>query len=79
MADSTDRLEALEKAITEVVRPEAPRVDASGEFPAEGVKALAATGVLGMTISPDAGGDGRGCATRPTRSSSWRANVARPR
>lgn len=55
-----DRAEALEKAITEVIRPEASRVDTSGEFPVSGVEALAAAGALGMTISADAGGEGVG-------------------
>ena len=56
----TDVSDALGRVITEVVAPNATDVDRAGRFPAEGVRALGAAGVLGSTISESAGGEGRG-------------------
>ncbi|MGH9124189.1 MAG: acyl-CoA dehydrogenase family protein [Acidimicrobiales bacterium] len=57
MADVHD---ALTRVIAEVVAPNATEVDRAGRFPAEGVRALADAGILGLTISESVGGGGGG-------------------
>ncbi|SFC79483.1 acyl-CoA dehydrogenase family protein [Streptomyces aidingensis] len=54
--DSAD--DRLDRIIDEVVAPAAEEVDRAGRFPRESVDALARAGVLGMTVGPDAGGQG---------------------
>jgi alkylation response protein AidB-like acyl-CoA dehydrogenase len=51
---------ALEGVVTEVVAPDAATVDGAGTFPAEGVKALGAAGLLGLASATDVGGGGEG-------------------
>jgi len=55
--------EALEKAITEVIRPGAGHVDAQGEFPSRGVEALANAGILGLASAQEVGGAGHSLRT----------------
>jgi alkylation response protein AidB-like acyl-CoA dehydrogenase len=55
--------EALEKAIVEVIRPDAGHVDAEGEFPSRGVKALADAGILGLASAQEVGGGGHSLRT----------------
>jgi isovaleryl-CoA dehydrogenase len=52
--------EALEEVITEVVAPDAARVDAEGVFPTAGVAALGEAGLLGLTTATEVGGGGAG-------------------
>jgi isovaleryl-CoA dehydrogenase len=54
--------EALDGVIEEVVAPEASRVDAEGVFPRRSLDALAAAGILGLTVDEDHGGGGAGLA-----------------
>lgn len=56
----SNRLDALEHVITDVVAPAATSTDDLGVFPLPAVKALGAAGVLGLTVSPDVGGGGGG-------------------
>ena len=51
---------SLEQVVTEVVRPEAARVDADGAFPERGVAALGKVGILGLTAGTDVDGGGHG-------------------
>ncbi len=55
MADYRD---ALERVIDEVVRPDAPSVDADGAFPRRGIEALGDAGILGLTVAEPFGGSG---------------------
>jgi alkylation response protein AidB-like acyl-CoA dehydrogenase len=55
--------EALEKAIIEVIRPDAGQVDAQGEFPSRGLEALAKAGILGLASAQEVGGAGHGLRT----------------
>lgn len=57
---AADLRDALEKVITEVVRPDAPAVDRDGEFPTRAVESLGKVGILGMTTAPEVGGAGEG-------------------
>jgi alkylation response protein AidB-like acyl-CoA dehydrogenase len=52
--------DALQCVIDDIVEPAAADVDASGTFPRQAVTALGAGGILGLTLSDDAGGGGRG-------------------
>jgi alkylation response protein AidB-like acyl-CoA dehydrogenase len=52
--------DVLLRVIDEVVAPGAAAVDASGEFPRAQVDALAAAGLLGLTVPADHGGGGAG-------------------
>jgi isovaleryl-CoA dehydrogenase len=47
--------EVLERVIDETVRPAAPRVDATAEFPKDSIKALAEAGLLGLTVGSPIG------------------------
>ncbi len=53
-----NHLDALDRVIDEVVRPEAPTVDATGAFPRRGIDALGAAGILGLTVAEPLGGGG---------------------
>lgn len=53
-----DYVDALERVIAEVVRPDAPSVDVDGRFPRRGVAALGEAGLLGLTIEGPLGGSG---------------------
>lgn len=50
----------LDKVIDQHVAPDAPRVDAAGEFPAASIKALQSAGLLAITVSEEYGGGGLG-------------------
>ena len=52
--------DALLRVISEVVEPGAAAVDASGKFPQAQVDALAAAGILGLTVPEELGGGGAG-------------------
>ena len=52
--------DALLRVIDEVVAPGAAAVDASGKFPRAQVDALAAAGLLGLTVPAEHGGGGAG-------------------
>jgi isovaleryl-CoA dehydrogenase len=52
--------DALERVIRETVAPGAAEVDTTAQLPAGTVKALADAGILGLTVSADAGGGGQG-------------------
>lgn len=52
----------LLKVIADVIEPQANRVDREGKFPREGIEALGDAGALGLTISADFGGGGKGLA-----------------
>jgi isovaleryl-CoA dehydrogenase len=49
---------ALQRVIEETVRPAAPQVDVSGEFPKRSIEALAEAGLLGLTVRPPIGPGG---------------------
>src|SRR3954470_10131908 len=51
--------EAIERFAREVVAPRASSIDASGDFPADIIRAAAEHGLLGVTIAPRQGGGGR--------------------
>ncbi len=53
-------LDALQRVLDDVVAPEAPAVDGDGTFPQRSIDALAAAGLLGLTVSADLGGGGLG-------------------
>ncbi|HTX63077.1 MAG TPA: acyl-CoA dehydrogenase family protein, partial [Acidimicrobiales bacterium] len=53
-----NHLDALERVINEVVRPDAASVDADGVFPRRGVTALGEAGILGLTVAEPFGGGG---------------------
>ncbi len=50
--------DALERVIDEIVRPDAPSVDADGTFPRRGIDALGEAGILGLTVAEPFGGGG---------------------
>lgn len=50
--------DGLSRVLVEVVEPEAPEVDMRAKFPRAGLNSLAGAGVLGCTVSRDAGGGG---------------------
>jgi isovaleryl-CoA dehydrogenase len=52
----------LADIIGDVVRPAAERIDGSAEFPAAALSALAANGLLGLTVPSEYGGGGGGLA-----------------
>ncbi len=52
--------DALRRAIDDVIRPNAPTVDASGAFPRAAISALGEAGILGLTVGESVGGGGRG-------------------
>lgn len=52
----TDYHDALERVINEVVRPNAPSVDADGAFPRRGIEALGEAGILGLAVAAPFGG-----------------------
>ncbi|MDP8961556.1 MAG: acyl-CoA dehydrogenase family protein, partial [Actinomycetota bacterium] len=52
--------EALDRAIAEVIAPQAPEIDAEGRFPRDGITALAEAGILGLVSAPEVGGGGEG-------------------
>jgi isovaleryl-CoA dehydrogenase len=49
---------ALQRVIEETVRPAAPQVDISGEFPERSIEALAEAGLLGLTVGSPVGPGG---------------------
>jgi alkylation response protein AidB-like acyl-CoA dehydrogenase len=51
--------ESIEQFARQTVEPQAARIDASGEFPLDVVRAAAGIGLLGVTVSPAWGGAGR--------------------
>ncbi len=53
-----NHLDALERVIDDVVRPDASTVDADGTFPRRGVDALGKAGILGLTVAEPEGGGG---------------------
>ncbi|HEV2311267.1 MAG TPA: acyl-CoA dehydrogenase family protein [Acidimicrobiia bacterium] len=53
-------LDALDRVIDEVVAPHATGVDQHGAFPRAAIAALGDAGILGLTVSTDVGGGGRG-------------------
>ncbi len=53
-----NHLDALERVINDIVRPDAPSVDADGTFPRRGIDALGEAGILGLTIAEPLGGGG---------------------
>ncbi len=57
-----DYSENLKRAIDEVIVPSARQVDREGKFPREGLEALGAAGILGLTVPAAHGGGGRGLA-----------------
>ncbi|WP_042411263.1 acyl-CoA dehydrogenase family protein [Streptacidiphilus carbonis] len=54
--------EKLSEAITNVIEPAARLVDREGKFPRDGVTALGAAGILGLTVPTSHGGAGAGLA-----------------
>jgi isovaleryl-CoA dehydrogenase len=52
--------DALQRDIDDVIRPNAPTVDASGAFPRAAISALGEAGILGLTVGESVGGGGRG-------------------
>jgi alkylation response protein AidB-like acyl-CoA dehydrogenase len=59
-AGSAEYSASLERICTEVVAPEAPKVDQRGAFPERSLNALAGAGLLGAVSSPEVGGLGLG-------------------
>lgn len=55
--------ERLEAIATEVIRPEASEVDATGAFPRASLASLRAEGLLGLISAPEVGGNGAAAAT----------------
>src|ERR1700754_1838619 len=55
-----DLRSAVDTALDDTVRPNAPVVDSSGEFPEANVAALGAAGLLGLTAATEVGGGGQG-------------------
>ncbi|MFP5319279.1 MAG: acyl-CoA dehydrogenase family protein [Acidimicrobiia bacterium] len=53
-------LDALAPVVSDIVAPEAARIDREGAYPAEAVAALGKAGLLGLISSPDVGGMGGG-------------------
>src|SRR3984957_6102298 len=60
MSSQESYLDALGQVIDEVVAPGAAPVDADGAFPRAQLDALAAAGILALTVSADYGGGGGG-------------------
>ncbi len=56
----TQHQDALRRVIDDVVAPAATEVDKAGTFPREAVTALGEAGILGLTVSGNAGGGGQG-------------------
>jgi len=56
----SDHLDALQRAVDDVVAPQAPAVDHDGTFPQPSIDALAEAGLLGLTSSTEQGGGGQG-------------------
>lgn len=50
--------DALERVIVDVIRPDAPSVDADGAFPRRGIEALGEIGILGLTVAEPFGAGG---------------------
>ena len=48
-------LERLDAIVDDVIAPAAARVDADGAFPRAGIDALAAAGILGLTVPAEFG------------------------
>lgn len=55
-----DYSEALQLVIDEVLVPNATKVDGEGVFPREAVEALGESGILGLPVSTEVGGGGKG-------------------
>lgn len=53
-------LDALAPVVSDIVGPEAARIDREGAYPTEAVAALGKAGLLGLISSPDVGGSGQG-------------------
>ena len=60
MSSQESYLDALKRVIDEVVAPGAASVDADGAFPRAQLDALAAAGILALTVPADYGGAGGG-------------------
>lgn len=54
----TRRARLLDQIIHDVIRPQAAHVDQSGEFPAEGIRALGQAGFYGLSVPAELGGCG---------------------
>ena len=52
--------ETLESIVEQVIRPAAARIDETGSFPSEAMKALAHNGLLGLISATEVGGSGHG-------------------
>ena len=52
--------ETLESIVEQVIRPAAARIDETGSFPSEAMKALADNGLLGLISATEVGGSGHG-------------------
>ena len=57
--DQTSFKQSIEQFARDVVAPRAAAIDASGEFPADVMRAAAGLGLLGVTVSKQWGGSGR--------------------
>jgi butyryl-CoA dehydrogenase len=57
--EQTSFKQSIEEFAREVVAPRAAAIDASGEYPADVMRAAATLGLLGVTVSKDWGGAGR--------------------
>lgn len=57
---SPDQRDRLAGVLTDIVIPQAPRVDAAGAFPSEAIRALASHGLLGAASGAEVGGLGLG-------------------
>ncbi|HEY0453323.1 acyl-CoA dehydrogenase family protein [Actinophytocola sp.] len=55
-----DTKEALDPILTDIVGPDAARIDREGAFPREALDALGRAGVLGLTSATGVGGGGQG-------------------
>ena len=60
MSSQESYLDVLRQVIDEVVAPGAASVDADGAFPRAQLDALAAAGILALTVPADYGGGGAG-------------------
>jgi len=58
-AEQLEFRESIERFARETVAPQAGRIDASGEFPLELLRAAASVGLVGVTVAPAWGGAGR--------------------
>ena len=61
-----EHLDALDRAIEQVIAPGAPLVDSTGEYPRAGLDALGRAGILGLTSATEVGGLGLGMADAAT-------------